>query len=99
MVETSISELSQPALAAEGLGRAGDHHALARQMRRQRPAHRLAAEGATGRQAFLVGIKRRLVLGGGGLQLLELQLQLVQQLAAALGRGAEAVVLQLGVRT
>ena len=66
-------------------------------MRRQRPAHRLAADGATaGRQPFLVRIQRRLVLGGSRFQLLELQLQLVQQLAPALGRGAEPVMLELG---
>ncbi len=54
-------------------------------MRRQRPAHRLAAEGATGRQVLRIRIKRRLVLGGCGFQLLKLQFQLIQQLAAALG--------------
>ena len=91
-----LAELGPPALAARAFGWAGDHHALARQMRRQRSAHRLAAEGATGRQSLRVRIKRRLVLGGCRFQLLELRLHLVQQLAAALGRGAEAVVLQLG---
>ena len=38
----------------------------------------------------------RLVLGGGGLQLLELQLQLVEQPAAALGRWPEPLAPQLG---
>ncbi len=44
-----LAELGQLALAARARGRAGDHHALTRQVRRQRPAHRLAAGRATGR--------------------------------------------------
>ncbi len=91
-----LAELCELALAARALGRARDHHALARQMRRKRPAHRLAADDGTGRQSLLIRSERRLVFRRGSLQLLELQLQLVQQLAAALGRGAEAVVLQPG---
>ncbi len=91
-----LAELGQPALAARALGRAGDHHALARQMRRQRPTYRLAAEGATRGKSLLVGFKRRLVLRRRSFQLFKLEFQLVQQLAATLGRGAETVVLELG---
>ena len=92
-----LAQLGQFAPAARALGRAGDDHALARQVRRQRPAHRLAAAGARARrQPLLVRTERRLVLGGSRFQLLKLQLQLVQQLAPALGRSAEAVVLELG---
>ena len=92
-----LAQLGQLAPAARALGRARNHHPLARQMRRQRAAHRPAADGARARrQPLLVRAERRLVLGGCRLQFLELQLQLVQQLAAALGRGAEAVMLELG---
>ena len=38
-----LAELGEPAAAARAGGRAGDHHALARQMRRKGRAHRLLA--------------------------------------------------------
>ena len=66
-------------------------------MCRQRSANRLgASEWAHGRL-----VRRRVgggcfILGRGGLEFLELHLQLVEQLAAAFGRSAEAVTLHFG---
>ena len=86
-----------PALRAEGARRRWQHHPLARQMRRQRRAHRLGAHERThGRLVRCRMGGGRFVLGCGGLEFLELHLQLVEQLAAALGGGAEAVTLHLG---
>ncbi len=90
-----LAELGQLALAAGAGCRAGDHHSLTRQMGGERCADRLAAGvGGPGR----IGGRpdRAVVLGGGGLGLLQLQLELVEQLATALGRGAEPVVPHLG---
>ena len=64
--------------------RAGDHHTLARQMRRKRRPHRLLA----GERVHRRTADRRggdLVFGRAGRGFLELQFQLVEQLAAALG--------------
>ncbi len=65
-------------------------------MRRQRPPHWLAADSSPGRLPLPIRVQRRVVLGGGGLHFLELKFQLIQQLAAALGRGAELLMPQLG---
>ena len=69
-------------------------------MGRQGRAHRLAAGRAVGAAgaALLVGGLLRLggILAGGGDQLAELELQLVDQLAAALGGGAVLVALEPG---
>ena len=95
-----LAELGKLAVAARTGGRSGDHHPFSRQMRRQWPAHRLAANTGAARLAISVCLATRvegcLVFGRGGFQLLELQFQLIQQLAAALGRGAEPLMPQLG---
>ena len=85
-----LAELGQPAVAARACGRARDDDPLARQMRRQRPADRLGPRGPASR----LGSRFRALgfgFGGIGLQLLELQLELVQQPAAALRGRAETV--------
>jgi hypothetical protein len=64
-------------------------------MRRQRAAHRLRAdEGANG-CLLRRRIGCRFSFGGGRLQFLELHLQLIEQLTATLGGGAEPVALHL----
>jgi hypothetical protein len=63
-------------------------------MRGQRCPHRLAP-GKAADIGAMCGTRYLGVLAGGGLQLLKLKLHLVEQLAAALGRSAEAVVPQL----
>jgi hypothetical protein len=92
-----LAELGERAAAARAGARAGEHPALARQMLRQRSAHRLAAgERAHRRCVVLFRFLLRRSLAGVRLQLLELEFQLIEQLAAAFGRGAEAVVAELG---
>ena len=94
-----LAELDQLALAARTDRGRRDDDALARQMRRQRPPHRLAAGDAghgglrRGRGGGFGGTG---VLGGGRLQLLELQLQLVEQPAPVLRGRPEPLALQLG---
>ena len=78
-----LAELGQLALAAWTGHRTGDHHPLAWQVGRERCTDRLAASaGGPGR------IRGRpdsgAVLGGSGLGLLQLQFELVEQLATAL---------------
>ena len=90
-----LAELGEPAAAARAGGRAGDHHALARQVRRKRCPHRLAAGERMHRRA----VGRRgggLVFGRAGRRFLELQFQLIEQLAAALGGLAVLLAPQLG---
>ncbi len=59
-------------------------------MRGQGAAHRLAADPSWANTVVRwVDTQGCVILGGPGLQLLQLQLQLVQQLAPSLGRGAE----------
>jgi hypothetical protein len=66
-----LAELGEPAAAAWASGRAGDHHALARQMRWKGRAHRLlAGEGAHRRALGWRG--GTFVLGRARFQLLEL---------------------------
>ena len=86
------SQLVAPATRAGSW--AGQHHPLAREVGRQRAAHGATAGETTDLAAGPLG--GSFVLAGRGLQLLQLQFQLVQQLAAALGGGAEALVAQLG---
>ena len=93
-----LGELGQLALTAGAGCGTGDHHPLSWQVGREWCTDRLAA-GAGGPG----GIGRRrvrpdsgVVLGRGGLGLLQLQLELIEQLAAALGRSAEPVVPHLG---
>ena len=95
-----LAQLGQLAAAAGAGGRAWDDDPLARQVGRQGRAHRLAPGRAVGAAAapILAGCVLRLggVLAGGGHQFAEFELELVDQLAAALGGGAELVALQLG---
>src|SRR4051794_13855799 len=93
-----LAELRQPAAAARARGGRRDDHALARQMRRQRCADRLPAGEAPHHRAagrLRGGFGGDLVRRGARLELLELQLQLVEQLAAFRG-GTEALAPQLG---
>ncbi len=93
-----LAELGEPAAAARAGGRAGNHDALARQMRREgRATGFLRVNGrqpSCPRPAAALG--RDLVLRRRRFQLLELQLQLVEQLAAALARMAVLLAPQLG---
>ena len=93
-----LAELHDPARAAAAAARRRfDHHPLARQMLGEGLARRAAAlEGAHRR----LRLRRRLlggelVLGGGGLELLELQLELVEQPRLALGPRAVEGALEL----
>lgn len=79
-----LAELGQLAAAAWAGSRAGDHHTLAREMRRKRRAHRFAA-GARGYRSAPSRFRGDFVLGRTRHRLLELQLQLAEQLAAAFG--------------
>ena len=83
-----LAELHDPARAAAAAGRRGfDHHPLARQMRGEGLARRAPAlEGPHRRLRLCRGaLGGEFVLGGGGLELLELQLELVEQPRLALG--------------
>jgi hypothetical protein len=78
-----LTELGEPAAAARTRHRTGDYHALARQRRRKgRPYRLLAGEGAHRR---VLAWRGGFVLGRARCRLLELQFQLVEQFAAALG--------------
>ena len=92
-----LAEFDQLA-AATRAGRWRWHdHALTRQVRRQRAPHRLLAGQAVHRRRGRLGRPSGdLVFGGAGFQLLELQFQLVEQLAAALGRLPKPLALHLG---
>jgi hypothetical protein len=76
-----LAQLRQPRSAAAGAGRGrGDHDSLARQVLRQGLSRGpLAGEAGDRRGARRCGLLQQLVLAGGGLQLLELQLHLVEQ--------------------
>jgi hypothetical protein len=96
-VSVMLAQLAELAAAARAAGRRWRHHPLTRQMRRQRPTHRLGArERAHGGRAGSRLRRGGLILCGGGLHLLELHLELVQEFAAALGRGVEPVALEFG---
>jgi hypothetical protein len=90
-----LAELGELAAAAWTGSRAGDHDALARQMRRKRRAHRLSA----GERAYRRARGRccgGFVLGRARGRFLELQFQLVEQLVAALGGLPVLLAPQLG---
>ena len=95
---TSSPSLAELAAAARAGGGRRDHHAFAWQVLGKRCPHRLLAGEAAHDGVVLAR------LGGGGervfgracLQLLELQLELIEQLAAALGRWPEALASQFG---
>ena len=99
---SSVSVMSSPSLTSlppqHGAGRRRRHdHPLARQMSRQRCPHRLLAGEAAHRSGLGLGrLGSDLVFRGARLQLLELQFQLVEQLAAALGRLPKPLALHLG---
>jgi len=66
---------------------------------RQRRSHRLPAADAAHRRRLRRGrASGDLVFSGAGFQLLELQFQLIEQLAAALGRLPKPLALHLGDR-
>jgi hypothetical protein len=83
-----LAHLGQPRRAAGGAvaGR-GQHDALARQMFGERLADRLAPLEGADRGLGLLRRRggERLVLGGGGLHLLELEFELIEQPLLALG--------------
>jgi len=91
-----LAEFGELAAAAGATRRRWQHDPLARQMRWQRAAYRFRpCKGPHGRL-----IRRRVggnfILGRGGLEFLELHLQLIEQFATALGRSAETVALHFG---
>ena len=90
-----LAELGELAAAARTRARAGDHDTLARQMRRERRPDRLLA-GERVHRRTADRHSGDLVLGRAGRGFLELQLQLVEQLAAALGGLPVLLAPQLG---
>jgi hypothetical protein len=90
-----LAELGELAAAARAGRRRRDHHPLAWQVRRQRGAHRLFAGEARHDRPVLAG-GGEFVFAGARLQLLELQLELIEELGAALGRWPEALAPQFG---
>jgi len=90
-----LAEFCQLAAAARTGGRAGDYHTLTRQMRRKRRPHRLFAGERLNRRTVSrhsVGV----VLSRARRRFLELQFQLVEQLAAAFGGLPILLAPQLG---
>ena len=90
-----LAEFGELAAAARAGSRRRDHHALARQVRRKGRPHRLSA-GEAGHDGPVLTGGGEFVFGRARLELLELQLELVEQLAAALGRWPETLAPQLG---
>jgi len=91
-----LAELGEPARAAAGARRrAGHHHALARQMRRERLARGLPASERANRRGCRRLLGRKLVLAVRGFQLLELELHLVEQARFALIARSEQAALEL----
>jgi hypothetical protein len=92
-----LAKFGQLAAPARAGSRRRDHHAFARQVRRKGCPHRLLAgeAGHDGRMLTGPGLSGEFVFGGIRLQLLELQLELIEELAA-LGRWPEALALQFG---
>jgi hypothetical protein len=88
-----LAELGELRRAAAGAGRrAGNDDALARQMRRKRFARRLAAQrGARSRPVVRrVGAQSdNPILGGGGFELFQLELHLIEQQSLAFAALAE----------
>ena len=92
----ALAQLAELAAAARAVGRRWRHHPLTRQMRRQRPTHRLGTRERAHRGRACCRLRGGLILCGGGLHLLKLHLELVEEFAAALGRGVEPVALEFG---
>ena len=90
-----LAQLGQLAAAARAGARCGHHDALARQMGRQRRAHRPLAGEADDRGRG-GGDDGSFVLGRTRLQLLELQLHLIEQALPAFGGLPKPVALHLG---
>jgi hypothetical protein len=94
-----LAELGQARATAAGAGLGGlDHDALARQMLWEGLTRGLLAgegldRGGRPGRGLLGG---ELILGGAGLQLFQLQLQLVEQTAGPLRRRPEPLTLELG---
>jgi hypothetical protein len=92
-----LAEFDKLAATARTARRRRHDDALARQVRRQRRPHRLFADDAAHRCSVGRGrSSRELIFRGAGFQLLELQFQLVEQLAAALSRLPKPLALHLG---
>ena len=84
---SSVSVIVSPSLAGAATAWAccwaRNHHPFARQMRRQRTAHGLAADERLDVRAACVGIGTEAASSAGTrLQFLEFQLHLIEQLAA-----------------
>lgn len=93
-VMVSPSLVSRPPQHGQLVG--DGSHPLARQVRRQRCAYGLGARERAHRRPVCDRTgSGRFVFGGCRLEFLELDLQLVEQLAPTLGGGAEAVTLHL----
>jgi hypothetical protein len=90
-----LAEFGELAAAARAGRWRRDYHAFTRQVRGQRGAHRLFAGEARHDRPILAG-GGDFVFAGARLQLLELQLELVEELGAALGRRPEALAPQFG---
>src|SRR3981081_1433241 len=89
-----LAEFGELAAATRATARRWQDDPLARQMRRQRSADRLRACEGTNKRLVRCRVGGGLsIFGRGGLEFLELHLQLIEQLAAAFGRGAKAVTL------
>jgi len=84
-----LAHFGEPVATAAAAGRGrGDDDALARQMRRQRPARRLLPDmGCYDRVGS--SFRGRLILGGGFLELGQLKLELIDEPLAALAGLAE----------
>src|SRR5215469_3207501 len=81
-----LTKLGELAAAARACRWRRNHHALARQVRWQRGAHRLFAGEAWHDRAILAGGGEFVFTGA---RLLELELELMEELGAALGRWPE----------
>ena len=92
-----LAQLGQTSAAATGAcRRARDDDALTRQVLGKWASGRAGAgEPSNGGRLGCCSLGRQLVLRGGRLELLELQLHLVQQAGGALGARAEAVTVEL----
>src|SRR5690606_13161759 len=93
-----LAQLRQPRAAARRAGAGcGDHDPLSRQVLGEGFAGRaLALERGHARRLRRCGLGGKFILAGACLEFLELQLQLVEQPAAALGAGAVLLAPELG---
>jgi len=92
-----LAEFDEPAAAARAARRHWHHHPLAWQVSRQRCPHRLL----TGKAVYCGGVRlgrpgSDLVFRRARFQLLEVQFELIEQLAAALSRLPKPLALHLG---